>query len=176
MESIILSEEEILCIQSFLQEISNIPMVECVYLVSYLDDTTKLGEVDIIAIKNQSLYYNEKLTGSASMRDTESEQYNFDISINNFNNFLKNSRLSFSKADDFNYCLSLMHSREVAAEKSLISGEILFDRFGDKEKNKQRALCLLKPYSNLLMIENIEQLKENISMQQEENQNHRPKR
>lgn len=161
MKSIILSEEEILCIQSFLQEISNIPMIECVYLVSYLEENTKLEKIDVITIKNQSLYYNEKLTGKAISRNIQTEQNNFNATINNFEKLFKNSRIYFSKADDFEYCLSLMHSREVIAERSLVSGEILFDRFGDKEKNKQRASCLLKPYSNILQIENIEQLKNN---------------
>lgn len=161
MKSIMLSEEEILSIQSFLHEISNIPMIECVYLVSYLEENTKLEKIDVITIKNQSLYYNEKLTGKAISRDTKNEQNIFNITINNFKNLSKNSRLYFSKADDFEYCLSLMHSREVIAEKSLVSGEILFDRFGDKEENKQRASCLLRPYPNILQIENIEQLKNN---------------
>ena len=81
MKSIILSEEEILCIQFFLQEISNIPMIECVYLVSYLEENTKLEKIDVITIKNQSLYYNEKLTGKAISRNIQTEQNNFNAYI-----------------------------------------------------------------------------------------------
>lgn len=158
METVILSLQEISLIRSFVQEMFNIPMVECVYLVSYLDDNTKQEKINVITIQNQSLYYNKKLTGKETMRNTMTEYNNLKMLLKKFQKRLENSRLSFILEDDSIYSLTLMHYREIVAEKSLVNGTILFDRFGDKEKNKQRASCMLPLYSNRLQIENIEQI------------------
>lgn len=161
MESIILSSEEILCIQSFIKEVSDIPMVECVYLVSFLDNKTKQERVDIITIQNQSLYYNGKLIGKETMRKIDNELNNLEKTIKKYRKQLENGRLSFVSEDDSNYSLALMDRREIRAEMSLANGIILFDRFGDKEENKQQASQMLPIYPNILQIENIEQVMNN---------------
>ena len=161
MESVILSEEEILCIQSFIKEASDIPMVECVYLVSFLDNNTKHEHIDVIAIQNQSLYYNGKLIGKETMRNIDNELNNLEKTIKKYRKQFENGRLSFVSEDDSNYSLALMAHREIRAEMSLTSGIILFDRFGDKEENKQQASQMLPIYPNILHIENIEQIMNN---------------
>lgn len=158
MESIILSKEEILCIQSFIKEVSNIPMIECVYLVSFLDNNTKHEHIDVIAIQNQSLYYNGKLTGKETMRNIDTELNNLKKTIKKYRKQFENGRLFFVSEDDSNYSLALMDRREIIAEMSLANGVILFDRFGDKEENKQQASQMLPIYPNILQIENIEQI------------------
>lgn len=158
MESIILSKEEILCIQSFIKEVSNIPMIECVYLVSFLDNNTKHEHIDVIAIQNQSLYYNGKLTGKETTRNIDTELNNLKKTIKKYRKQFENSRLSFVSEDDSNYSLALMDRREMRAEMSLANGVILFDRFGAKEENKQQASQILPIYPNILQIENIEQI------------------
>ena len=161
MESIILSEEEILCIQSFIKEVSDIPMVECVYLVSFLDNKTKQERVDVNAIQNQSLYYNGKLTGKETMRNVDDELNNLEKIIKKYRKQFKNGKVSFVSEDDSNYSLALMDRREIRAEMSLANGVILFDRIGDKEANKQQASQMLPIYPNILQIKNIEQLMNN---------------
>lgn len=161
MESIILSSEEILYIQSFIKEVSDIPMVECVYLVSFLDNKTKQERIDVIVIQNQSLYYNGKLTGKETMRNIDNELNNLEKTIKKYRKQLEKGRLSFVSEDDSNYSLALMDRREIRAEMSLANGIILFDRFGDKKENKQQASQMLPIYPNILHIENIEQVMNN---------------
>lgn len=158
MKSIKLSKSEILIIKSFVHEMTNILAVECVYLVPYLDNSAKLGKVEVIVIKNDSLSYKGKLTGKETMRDTKTESDTLKIIVKKFKEKFKNSRLTFSCDDASNYSLTLMHNRELISEKELASGIILFDRFGDMEKNKQQASSMLECYSNILQIENIDQI------------------
>ena len=58
MKSMVLSEEEIMCITSFIQEASNIPIVECIYLVPYFSDLldnylSSLPQNGILTVKYQ---------------------------------------------------------------------------------------------------------------------------
>ena len=158
MKTMVLSEEEIMSIESFMQEASNIPVVECIYLVPFFSEESKKEKVDIITILNESLYYNGLLTGEKEMRDTKSERINFENIVQKYQKKSNEGRLSFIKDDDMNYCLSLMHPREWHAEMSLASGTILFDRFGNKTDNRNSALGYFQPPENILEIENIDKL------------------
>ena len=117
MKSMILSEEEIMCIASFIQEASNIPIVECIYLVPYFSEKDKKEKVDIITIWNESLYYNGLITGEAKMRDTKMERTSLQTIVQKYQKKSKDDKLSYTIDDDWNYSLALMERREWLAEK-----------------------------------------------------------
>ena len=158
MNSMILSEKEIKCIKSFIKKASNINVVECIYLVPYFSTEKKEEKVDVVAIWNESLYYNGLITGEEKMRDTKSERASLKETVEEYQQKSNNSRLYFSTNDDENYSLALMHRREWFAEMELVDGTILFDRFGDKTDNRNRALNYFKQHKNILEIENIDRL------------------
>ena len=158
MKTMVLSEEEIMSIESFMQEASNIPVVECIYLVPFFSEKSKKEKVDIITIWNESLYYNGLLTGEEKMRDANSERTSLENIVQKYQQTSKEGRLSFTTDDDWNYSLSLLHRREWYAEMALASGTILFDRFGNKTENRNSALDYFQPQENILEIENIDKL------------------
>ena len=158
MKSMVLSEEEIMCITSFIQEASNIPIVECIYLVPYFSEKDKKEKVDIITILNESLYYNGLITGEEKMRDTKMERTSLQTIVQNYQKKSKDDKLSYTIDDDWNYSLALMDRSEWLAEMALTSGTILFDRFGNKTDNRNRALCYFQPKENILIIKNIDKL------------------
>ena len=139
MKKMVLSEEEIVSIKSFIQEVSNIPVVECIYLVPFLSEKSRTEKVDIITIWNESLYYNGLLTGEEKMRDTNNERMSLENIVQKYQQNSNEGRLSFTTDNDGNYSLSLMHRREWYAEMALASGTILFDRFGNKTDNRNSA-------------------------------------
>ncbi len=158
MKTMVLSEEEIMSIESFMQEASNIPVVECIYLVPFFSEKSKKEKVDIITIWNESLYYNGLLTGEEKMRDTKRERTSLENIVQKYQQKSNECRLSFTTDGDWNYSLSLMHRREWYAEMALASGTILFDRFGNKTDNRNSALGYFQPQENILEIENIDKL------------------
>ena len=161
MKTIILSEGEILCINKFMDEVTDIPVVECVYIVPFFSEEEQSEKIDIIVICNESLYYNGLLTGKEEMRFHESmkEKNYLNSLIERYNNDNIDGRLSFTKDYDDNYSLSLMHSREWYAEQAIASGAILFDRYGKKTENRKGALYYFGQQKNILLIENFQQIK-----------------
>ena len=158
MKTMVLSEEEIMSIESFMQEASNIPIVECIYILPFFSMESKKEEVDIITIWNDSLYYNGLLTGKDEMRDTRKEWKRLKGIIQKYKQESNEGRLDYSIEDSGNYSLSLMHRREWYAEMALASGTILFDRFGNKTDNIDGALGYFQPLKNILEIENMDKL------------------
>ena len=129
------------------------------YLFSTIfSEKVKKEKVDIIAIWNESLYYNGLLTGEEKMRNTKIERTSLEKIVQTHQQKSKEGRLSFTTDDDWNYSLSLMHRREWFAEMALASGTILFDRFGNKTDNRNSALGYFQPQENILEIENIDRL------------------
>lgn len=160
MKPLVLSEKEILNINSFIEEISSISMIEGIYLISFLDRNTGSQHVDIIAIYNSSLNYDVKLTGKEIKRDISNERKQVNAIIQKYKEKYNKKRLSFEIKDSLDYSLDLMYRREIIAEMSLVSGIIIFDRFGDLEDNKRSASRSLPQYSNLLLIENLDMILE----------------
>ena len=158
MGTMVLTEEEIIAINSFIQKASNIPIVECIYILPFFSMESKKEEVDIITIWNDSLYYNGLLTGKDEMRDNRKELKRLKGIIQKYKQESNEGRLDYSIEDSGNYSLSLMHRREWRAEMSLASGTILFDRFGNKTDNRDGALGYFQPLKNILEIENMDKL------------------
>lgn len=158
MKSLVLSEEEIMSIKSFMQEASNISVVECIYLIPFFSEKSEKEKVEIITLLNESLYYNGLLTGEEKMRDTKREIASLENILQKYQQKCNEGRLSFIKDDAGSYCLSLMNDEELYAEMALASGTILFDRFGEKTDNRNSVLGCFQPQSNILEIENIYEL------------------
>ena len=159
MKSIILTEKEIDTINSFINEVTLIPLVECIYVVPYIDNKTNKETCDIVTIYNESLYYNGKITGSETVRETKPEKELLKNTIEKYKNILTEEKFSLSIDDSWNYSICLMHRREVISETALISGTILFDRFDNKTENQNDSKNYLKPYPNIIEIENIDNIK-----------------
>ena len=87
MKLFLLTEEEILRIRSFVEEASNISIVECIYLVSYFSDKRMREQIDIIAITNDSMHYNYMLTGKATYDGTLSEENDLKLIIDKYNEY-----------------------------------------------------------------------------------------
>ena len=158
MNSIVLSEKEISFIDSFNQEATNIPLVECVYIVPYIAGEQKEEKIRVITLWNDSQYYNGLLNGNEEKRNIIRERTELDTLIEKYNQESINSRVSFTKESSENYTLAFKNDRNLIAEVSLVSGIILFDRFGLMKANRNDALEELYPYNNILQVDNIDML------------------
>lgn len=158
MRNFTLSQAEICGINLFMSDVVTIPMVEAVYLIPFVSSKDGTSKCDVVTIYNSSLYYNGLLTGEERYRDTSDEKNTIDEVMDIYAAFLKNSRVSFRKETSSNYDLSMMHIRELMAERSLVSGNILFDRFGKIKENRDRAVQLLSPFLDSMEVSNIEKV------------------
>ena len=162
MNFIVLSNEEILRIKSFIQDASDIPVVECVYLLPYYSQEEKKEKIDVITIWNESSYYNSLLTGEGEMRDSEEERVALEDIIQKYQHEAEDGRLTFLADDSWNYSLSLMSNREQKSEMSLANGTILFDRFDEKKGEKVRAMDYFAKEESVLEVANMSQLMESL--------------
>ena len=164
MNTISLTEEEISNIKSFINEITSIPMVECVYLVPYYIKTNNKQYLELYAVKNNSMLYNEQLTSKPQSRDVTEEELLFESIIEKYNNIFEGDRLCFTKTDDYYYSIQLLQTACIIAEKSLISGTILFDRFNNFTKNKEKVSEYISKYPNILEIDNINKINDDLKL------------
>lgn len=176
MKNITLSDEEVSGINMFIADLYTIPVVEAVYLLPPTDSDGEKERCEVVALLNNSLYYNGLITGAETYRCTDKERTNLAETISEYNGLFKNGRLCFEKDSSSNYCVSMMHRREFVAMQELLNGTILFDRFGEVSKKREAILNYLKPYSNKCSVSNIseviadeEHIKELIKNKEEEN-------
>ena len=159
MESFILTEEEIQDIKQFLEEAKNIPVVECVYLVAYLDKNHQEKKVKIILIANPIGYFKAVHPKAPYSVAELSRAWDLVGEIcERFNEKLAYTRLSSEIESSDNYSLSLMHRRELMAEMAIASGTIIFDRDGNMIKNQNSAKGYFDPLEDVLPIGNLEEL------------------
>ena len=159
-KTISLEEKEITSISSFVKDVINIPMVECVYLMPYYSMERDQATLDVVAIWNNNPTYNELLTGEKSRRDITFEASALDMTIGKYMEDIDEDidRLSFSKENIDDYSLTMLHRREYYAEKSLASGIILFDRFEQMAINQEKAYNYLGKFENAADVINIDEV------------------
>lgn len=148
-----LSKKEIDGINLFISNVIDIDIVEGIYIVPYRDVANNKQGARIITIFNESLDYSRKLTGSEE-RFNAFERDSLDWTILNYNGFF-GTDLTFYSNNASNYNLELFHHREKMSLKSLVSGTILFDRFGDVSKTKEQASTLIEPFEETIKIRNM---------------------
>lgn len=159
MDKINLTEEEILGISTYTEEISNNPITEGVFIVSYRDAETNKDIIELVTIWNHSLAYRERgCDGSALIKAAE-DRVALDASIEQHNKLFEGKRLKFISQDAGLYTYPLMDNREVLVARTLVSGEILFDRYGDILELTERLKSNVPSYCNSLNIENINSIK-----------------
>lgn len=154
-----LTKHEIDGINLYLEEVVKIPMIEAVYLISFVSSKQGRDRIWLMTLYNNSLAYNEKITGEKIHRDITKDSDKLVSCNHRYNCLFAKRRLSFITEDTANYNLGMMSNQQLMAERSLVSGTILFDRFGDFEANRQKASEVLEPFEDSCQIENISAIK-----------------
>lgn len=154
-----LTRSEIDGINLYLEEVVNIPMVEAVYLIASFSSKRGKKQIWVMTLFNNSLQYNGKIIGEERVRDIARDSEKLVTCNNCYNHIFRRARLFFGTEDAMNYNLSMVSNQELMAERSLISGTILFDRFGNFEANRQKALDTLEPLEDTFKISNIDAIK-----------------
>ncbi len=155
MKSLLLTDTESEKIASFLKEASNIPVVECVFAISFFDYRNKKERIEVVAIFNEEPEYNILLTGE-KYRDTLDEIDRLDEVAIDCNEY-GSSRLHFADSYDYFGFTTPGSLGEHLLKEHIINGTILFDRFGKVTEMKKELLeNNHKVYTNILSIENID--------------------
>ena len=152
-----LNQKEIDAINLFMSNICDIAIVEGVYIVPYLDTFNRKQGVRVITIYNTESDYLRELNGN-NQSLTEVDYTNLNTTVTNYNGFFQNTTgLSFFANDRKNYRDSeeLSHAKKMSLQ-SLVSGTILFDRFGDVEKTRFKAFNKVKPFKEAVLLRNID--------------------
>ncbi len=157
MKPIELTEEELNAIHSFVDEVRDIAMVECVYLLPYVN-TSKEVRICVITIRNNTPKYNLESSRIYSVRKIDDERNTLREIMDYYERELWNGRLSFIEEDSSNYSLSNVTDKKLLSERKIVSGIIVFDRFGHQTENRKNAFNLLDVFPNSLSIANKEQL------------------
>lgn len=158
MEKVILDEKEIIAINDFVELASDIPLVEAIYAISYKNEYNE-ERIELVAIKNDSLSYNEQLN-KLGRRNISKEQKYLNFLVYKYQEMYKDRRLHFINDNILDYNVFLMTTRERKKMQTLISANILFDRFKSLEKIKKyiQEKNYLIPYSNINEIGNIKEI------------------
>lgn len=143
-------------ITMFLDEMKDIPLVEGVYIRAIEDGNYNIS-VDINVVINNSNYYFDKV-GDFS-RDIDSEAQLVLDTIDYYNSFALDT-INFSSSNALSF---IWNKTEIAAATDLVSGTILFDRFGRLTIKKQQFESVLTPYFNSYEIGNTDSIKNKIS-------------
>ena len=157
MNSIVLDEDEIIVINSFVNEISENIITEGVLLFPYCDVDGN-NAIKVIVIRDISLQYTTKVLGrnNIPMRSTKLKE--IDKITAKYNILFKDRRLSFevTNIDDYNF--TIMHEKELMHMRELLSSTILFDRLGDIKNRQNRQIYYVSKYKRTPTIENIDML------------------
>lgn len=154
-----LNQTEIDAINLFMSNICDIAIVEGVYIVPYLDTFNRKQGVRVIAIYNTESDYLRELNGNNHLL-TGYDYTNLHTTVTNYNGFFQNTTgLSFFANDRKNYRYSeeLSHAKKMSLQ-SLVSGTILFDRFGDVEKTRFKALNHVRPFKEAIQLRNVDKI------------------
>lgn len=164
--ALVLTEEEITKIKTFIEEISQIPCIECVYILPLYSYLNRRAEAGIIALYSDDPKYNFKLTGVEEQRCDDGEiEEEFKADDIAYNYSLSSDRLSFDTvtSDFFKYPPTKIE--ELQAIIRLYYSKILFDRFGDKTKMYDEILSnftvpewMAESWDNVIPIENFDKL------------------
>ena len=156
MDNIVLSEDEINRIKEFIEDAKGIPSVDGIYIEAYKAINTNINPIYVNALINDSIDYKDRLVKQGYILD-----YNI---IRNQEDELREKYLDYSSRIKFIvyssdiYSPMLMKNVEINAERSLLSGTILFDRFGNLKDNMNYVSKLINGYDTAIQIENANQL------------------
>lgn len=161
-------DEEINAVSEFVLEAKEIPMVEAVYCVPYIETKTKQENCSVVVVYNYSKLYRCKIS-EGSKKEVDIEEMKKGMNgINElcekYNSKMEGKGFLFSSEDSSKYISASIDRRNLVAKKDLISGKLLFDRFGDiKQEQVNIVKCLkISLYTNLSDIKNIEEVKQKI--------------
>lgn len=158
MNKIVLSDDVIEIINNFLEEVLDLSIIECIYLVSFFDEYANSIKINVVCIKNNSSHYNNLI--DVLNKDNGQEQLALLYSIlNKYNENNKNINFSFDTI--YNYRLEVQYIEQILAIKQLISSYILFDRYGYVTDDKKRLSDEYEIISNVLEVLNISYLNKN---------------
>lgn len=154
-----LNQKEIDAINLFMSNVTDIDIVEGVYIVPYMDNTSRKQGVRIVTIYNTTPDYLQDLNGN-NTELTGIDYTNLHTTVANYNGFFQGTTsLSFFANDAKNYSTLgiLSHAKKLSLQ-SLASGTILFDRFGDIEKTRFKAIDHVKPFKEAVLLKNIDEI------------------
>ncbi len=156
MEKIELTQEQIETINSFVQKASNLTIVDCIYLMAYLDEEEKENIIAVDTVINKSNY--------DQMPDKEKLVYTDKKALKKLMNEYEDTKIEFLKDYNSEYSSLLMYNTEITSAKLLISGQILFDRNGSYKTLQKKVRRYLEPYQNTMEIENIDSINKEKSL------------
>lgn len=163
-KSLILTEDEIVTIKTFVDKVSSIPCVECVYILPLYSYLTKRAGAAVVALYTDKPSYNKLLTGVECYRSDDGEfleeEMVDDIAYREYSNC---GRLGFNTEYSEYYKYPPTNLTELSGTITLIHAIILFDRFNEKTKFQAEAIANYTIPSNLdddniIPIENINDL------------------
>ncbi len=161
-KSIVLTEEEIKTIKSFVEEVSIIPCVECIYILPFFSFEDKKEIMKIVVIHNDSPHYNGLLTGIEDYRDDSKvldEEDQIDDIISKYQNWKNRFYYDYEWARLYKFPPTSFEEETNIAK--LLNSAILFDRFGERTIEKESILAnelnwYPQKWQNILSIENVD--------------------
>jgi len=156
MNNILLSEEEINIIKKFIENSKCINAIDGIYIEAYKASDTDINPIYVNALYNDSISYKEQLIANNYTCDYDNIENQIDDLRSRYLDY--SSRIKFIIFPSDCYCPMLMNNKEISAERSLISGIILFDRFGNLDENKNYVSKFISGFETAVQIENINEL------------------
>ena len=156
MENIILTEEEISMIKCFINDAKNVSSVDGIYIEVYNAKNMNMIPIYVKVLINDSLSYKEELKKNGYIINKEDDEDKINYLVSKYLDYSSRIKFIFSITND--YSPMLMTSAEERAEKSLVSGTILYDRFNNLSDNKNKVSKYISAYENATQIENINEL------------------
>lgn len=155
MNSIILDEDEIIAINSFVNEIKDNIITDGVLIFPYSDINGNVN-LKVIVIRNISLQYVYRALGIRTIPKRSTKLKEIDEIVNKYNILFDKRRLSFEITNDDDYNVTLLHEKELMHMRTLLSSTILYDRFGDVKERQNRQIKYVSKFRHTPIIENID--------------------
>lgn len=129
-KSVTLTEEEISLINSYVEEVSELPIVESVFVVAYNSIYSYRPFLEINSVINNSVGYNFLLTNNKELRrDCETDEIKSLLSLMEKYNELCSKNINFGCSKYSDYPLISNTKKYIDREKVLLDSTIVFDRF-----------------------------------------------
>jgi len=157
MNSILLEDDEIIAINSFVYEISENIITDGVLFFPYKDFNNNIS-IKIIVIRNISLQYTTKVLGTNTIPKRSTKLKEISTIVSKYNTLFKGKRLSFEITNMDDYNVTLLHEKELRNMRTLLSSTILFDRFGDIIDRQKRQIKYISKFKYIPTVENIESI------------------
>lgn len=152
-----LLDKEIGGISSFIRDVKKLSIVEGVFYEAF---ENKKQYCRIVALYNNSLSYIKKLTEELGTIDVDVQRGTMDSLCEYWNKKLMQDGILFEVKDINRYSACQIHYSDMEAKRGFACAHILFDRNGEVEKSQKtvKEHYNLEPYSNIIDIENIDEL------------------